>query len=474
MPCVARPDRPAIPDKVTDLNGAAYPAACFEDSSQHFFILGDWGGMCGWSEDNDCNSPNRLLPPDHGGDPWSPMPNGATIGEPWPMKNGRAAHGNFVDGIDDSAQQKVRDAMVEVAKTAKPEFVISVGDNFYPGGVIEHCEGLSSSIDFDTIPQQFNTTFEMIYDSPELEGKEWMSVLGNHDYGGTCMQMGWPQQIWYTWNTQATRWVMPAQYYSRQMFFDDVVVDMFFLDSNIGDAGTTDQDHHLCTTTGNTGDGYHCAGFLGDGSGSCAGTNFTGDSSGRTPPGSGWQPMQNCHNIFQDLWDEQMAWLDRELAASTADWQMIVTHFPPYHEPVSTDIKPLALKHGVDLIMTGHSHLQMVRYKEKYIETDFGPVAWVVSGGGGGITSEGPPDFNRHHDDETGQDITVPTGHDDQYGFMDVTVTKDLLTITAYSYLPNIGDEPIVRTTTPVTKNEPNPHYHSTTTPATKVENLQI
>lgn len=265
------------------------------------------------------------------------------------------------------------------------------------------------------------------------------------------MQMGWLQQIWYTWNTQADRWVMPAQYYSRQLFFDDITVDMFFLDSNIGDAGTTDRDHHLCTEIGNVDadqtHGYHCAGFLGDGSGSCPGTEFTGvpDS---TPPGSGWEPRANCANIFQDLWDEQMAWLDRELEKSTADWQMLVTHFPPYHHPVKDDIKPLADKHGVDLIMTGHSHLQMVRYKEEYIDTDFGDVAWVVSGGGGGITSEGPPSVDYQNEGK-------PTGHDDQYGFMDVTLTKDTFTITAYSFLPAIGDDPIVRSTTVVSKNVP-------------------
>lgn len=461
MPCVAKPDRPAIPGRVTDLNGEAYPAACFEnrEDDYHFFIVGDWGGMCGWSADNDCNGPNRLLPPNQGGEPWSPMPEGATIGEPWPMKNGRANHGNFIDGIDDSAQQKVRDAMVKVAKTSKPEFVISVGDNFYPGGVIEHCEGLSAGYDFDTVPQQFNTTFEMIYTSPELDDKEWMSVLGNHDYGGTCMQMGWPQQIWYTWNTQKTRWVMPAQYYSRQMFFDDITVDMFFLDSNIGDAGTTDQDHHLCTSRGNTGDGYHCGGFLApDYSGSCAGTEFSGNTSGQ------WQPNAQCHDVFKALWEEQLTWLDQKLAASTADWQMIVTHFPPYHEPISQDLNPLAEKHGVDLIMTGHSHLQMVRYKEAYITTDLGDVAWVVSGGGGGITSEGPPSVDNQADHEEWP-RGKPTGHDDQYGFMDITLTKDTFTITAYSYLPELDDEPIVRTTTVVNKNVPT--YQ-------KVQNLQV
>merc|ERR1712139_507665 len=112
-------------------------------------------------------------------------------------------------------------------------------------------------------------------------------------------------------------------------------------------------------------------------------------------------------------------------------------------------------KHGVDFIMTGHSHLQMVRYKEAYIDTDLGDVAWVVSGGGGGITSEGPPTVDHQADHELWP-RGKPTGNDDQYGFMDITVTKDTFTITAYSYLPEIGDEPIVRgTPTVVTKNEP-------------------
>jgi len=261
------------------------------------------------------------------------------------------------------------------------------------------------------------------------------------------MQMGWPQQIWYTWNTQSKRWVMPAQYYSRQMSFDDITVDIFFLDSNAGDSGTSDREHDLCTKEGNTGDGYHCAGFLGEGMGSCPGTDFSGDSTGTTPAGTGWDPKENCQDIFQALWDEQLVWLDKELEASTADWQFIVTHFPPYDPPVQDDIKPLAEKHGVDLLMTGHSHLQMVRYKEPYINTDFGDTAWVVSGGGGGITSAGPPTVDH-------QNNNIPNGLDDQYGFMDVTLTKDTFTITAYSYLP-LNGQLVVRTTTEVTKNEP-------------------
>merc|ERR1711874_320411 len=56
--------------------------------------------------------------------------------------------------------------------------------------------------------------------------------------------------------------------------------------------------------------------------------------------------------------------------------------------------------------------------KEGY--TDFlDPTAWVVSGGGGGVTSEHVPKAD---------------GTDDQYGFMDMTLSKESLKIEAISH----------------------------------------
>merc|ERR1712113_57252 len=52
--------------------------------------------------------------------------------------------------------------------------------------------------------------------------------------------------------------------------------------------------------------------------------------------------------------------------------------------------------------------------------TDFlDPTAWVVSGGGGGVTSEHVPDAG---------------GNDDQYGFMDLTLAQDKLIVDAISH----------------------------------------
>lgn len=402
-----------MPAQVGDLNGVAYPQACYGlKDENHFFVIGDWGGMCGWGGDNHCGMPGSLA------------------SAPYPMVNGRA-HSQFVEGVDNVAQQEVAAAMGRVAAQTPPEFVITVGDHFYPGGVAEHCNGLSSSVDQTVIPSQFQSTFEDIYTSPDMEGKEWMGVLGNHDYGGTCVNMGWPQQVWYTWNQVSKRWVLPAQYYSRNIRFaknpetgafseEDFTIDIFFLDSNHADVGTHDKDHDMCASEGNSGDGYYCAGFLGEeGSdyGQCAGTNLWGDA-------------DSCNNEFQSMWRAQMAWLEDGLNKSTADWQMIVTHFPVNYPTVATLLTPLIEKYGVDLVMCGHSHLQMVKYQEAFAGFDIGDTAWVISGGGGGITSEGSPSED---------------GHDDQYGFMDMVLTKDQLSINPYSWGETTDGSPILR-----------------------------
>lgn len=333
----------------------------------------------------------------------------------------------FVPGIDDEAQQRVAAAMDTIASQTPPEFVVSVGDHFYPGGVAEHCNGDGSTYDFTEIPHQFKTTFEDIYNSSHMEDKEWMGVLGNHDYGGVCVNMGWPQQIYYTWNLVSKRWVLPAQYYYRNLRFskggtddwdeEDFTIDMFFLDSNHADSGTRDEHHDMCARKGNTDNNFYCAGFLGDdNAGNCAGTPDL------------WTSEEVCNGYFQQMWRDQLVWLDELLERSTADWQMIVTHFPPSYHTLR-ELTPLVEKHGIDLIMAGHSHLQMVWYQQTYIDYDIGDTAWVISGGGGGVSSEGAPtvDWQKPGNDKA-------TGYDDQYGFIDMAVTKDHLSIRPYSW----------------------------------------
>jgi hypothetical protein len=60
---------------------------------------------------------------------------------------------------------------------------------------------------------------------------------------------------------------------------------------------------------------------------------------------------------------EQKAWLEKDLAESSAPWTVVFFHHPPYSsgEHGSTalmqkEFVPLFEKHGVDLVLTGHDH----------------------------------------------------------------------------------------------------------------------
>ena len=109
----------------------------------------------------------------------------------------------------DYHQQFVADRMEEASKTLDAEFVIALGDNFYPNGV--------ASID----DSNWMASFENIYKGYHLE-IPWHVVLGNHDYRGN------PQaQIDYTNKSQ--RWHMPSRYYDYDFEDEDTGLNVNFL-----------------------------------------------------------------------------------------------------------------------------------------------------------------------------------------------------------------------------------------------------
>ncbi len=116
-------------------------------------------------------------------------------------------------GAGGKLQRQVADAMLTKAKLVSPQFVLTVGDNFYPRGV--------RSAD-DT---QFKTKFEDVYVGKELE-IPWYVALGNHDYG-----LNPDAQVEY--GKKNTRWNMPARYYTfTKNITPDVSIDFFVLDTD--------------------------------------------------------------------------------------------------------------------------------------------------------------------------------------------------------------------------------------------------
>lgn len=113
----------------------------------------------------------------------------------------------------DYHQQDVADRMEEAAKTLDAEFVISLGDHFYPDGV--------ASID----DPNWMFSFEKIYKGYHLN-VPWYAVLGNHGYRGSAQA-----QVDYT--NKSRRWTMPARYFDYEFYDDDtdLKVNFLFLDT---------------------------------------------------------------------------------------------------------------------------------------------------------------------------------------------------------------------------------------------------
>jgi len=352
---------------VTDRNGWRMPTVCYHDRPEHHvFVIGDWGGR------------QSALGA-------APFPADRTV---FPSHARQ-----FVGGIDNAAQQRVASEMQKRAKWAFPEYILNVGDNFYWGGINSHCGAptfqpaynadCDDPYNYCAQPgDQWKAIFLDVYGSLAT-GLQWLGVLGNHDYGGFMFTKGWDHAIARTYEKSAKgMWMTPAQYWSVTMDYENFTVDYYFMDTNHNDAHDPNQDgaHNICS----------------------AAHNKPGASCGASGPKS----VGDCPNWFYSLWGAQKAWIEGELQRSTADWQIIVTHFPPDWETGYWQY--LCNKYGIDLMLTGHRHMQELHHWE--IQNAIKPTPWVVTGGGGGVTSEHPPNW---------------AGTDDQYGFVDLTLSKN-------------------------------------------------
>lgn len=91
---------------------------------------------------------------------------------------------------------------------------------------------------------------------------------------------------------------------------------------------------------------------------------------------------------------EQLAWLDEELGESTALWKIAVMHHAPYSSSAKRGsnlelraaVEPLFIKHGVQLVLTGHDHT----YERT---TPQNGVTYVVTGAGAKLSDVGRSDF---------------------------------------------------------------------------------
>ncbi|SFJ60673.1 purple acid phosphatase family protein [Myroides guanonis] len=111
-------------------------------------------------------------------------------------------------------QKEVAHAMGEVGELFGVDFIVSVGDNFYPNGV-------QSTEDY-----HWQASYESIYTHPTLF-EDWYVILGNHDYRGSV-------QAQLDYSKKSRRWHMPSPYYSKVWELEEGGKAQFlFIDTNV-------------------------------------------------------------------------------------------------------------------------------------------------------------------------------------------------------------------------------------------------
>ncbi|CAJ1431891.1 unnamed protein product [Effrenium voratum] len=376
----------APPSTVQQYNGVTWPTMKVGHKQEyHMFAIGDWGSLVG-------TNPGRMI-----------QYAGGHLGGPHTMARWRGACNtdtmmdcmagkecpdtcHFDADVDPKAQVRVADALKKRAPSSKPDVILNVGDNFYWGGVNTNCGTPMDKI-HPVTAHQFTEIFERVYHGPGIDGVPWLSVLGNHDYGGFQFNKGWDQQIAYTW--ASNRWVMPGQYFMQRVEYPEFSVEMYMLDTNMMDSHPkhADPKHNICGEMNNP-PGASCS--------------ATG----------GPKDLDDCFKFMWDVWRAEQKWVEEKLEKSTADWQMVVTHFQCGHQ--AEWYKKLHKKLGLDLLVTGHTHTQAIFDKWKVLDG----LTCFITGGGGGITSENPPEVPRST----------------AYGFFDLTLSKDEIKLESVNF----------------------------------------
>lgn len=157
---------------------------------------------------------------------------------------------------------------------------------------------------------KWNALFETMYTGPHLRPLPWYAALGNHDYGGA-------PQAQVDYSAKSDRWRMPARYYKiseAQLGLPDT--ELFVLDTN-----------------------------------PLVAENYDGDG-------------EMAKNVRTQDAQAQLAWLERELAASQAKYKLVAGHHPIHSggslhgdtPDLIRTLKPVLRRYGVMAYLAGHDH----------------------------------------------------------------------------------------------------------------------
>ena len=112
---------------------------------------------------------------------------------------------------------------------------------------------------------------------------------------------------------------------------------------------------------------------------------------------------------------EQLTWLEKELAASGSDWKIAFFHHPLYSsgerhgsdEKLREQLEPLFVKHGMEVVFTGHEHFYERLKPQKNIH-------YIISGAAAKL-----------HRGNLGDSGLTAKGYDQGYTFVIVEIAGD-------------------------------------------------
>ncbi|CAI5999607.1 unnamed protein product [Closterium sp. NIES-64] len=226
-------------------------------------------------------------------------------------------------------QSLIAQQMGAVGQQMAPQFVVSVGDNFYD-------EGLT-----DVNDDEFARSFTNIYTHRTLQ-VPWYAVLGNHDYYGNVLAQLHPALA-----NRDPRWVCRRSMALSLPLCPSASVDCVDL-----------VDLFLYDTTPLVPAYRHKKGRRVD-----------------------WRGLNSANWTLQEA--AQLQELEGWLGNSRARWKVVVGHHPVFsyghhgdQQEMIDRVKPLLERYGVDAYLNGHDH------DMQHVKRDDSPVHYFTVGGG--------------------------------------------------------------------------------------------
>lgn len=314
---------------------------------------------------------------------------------------------------DYHAQVTIATLMSQSAAQLKPRVILGHGDNVYWNGV-----GPGDAT------ARMATTFDDVYNQASLKGIPWINVAGNHDIGGSMYLCGPGDNQFVPCKSTAellqgldnhfdlmaeykspdnNRWIMKSHYYKESVTQNGVSVDIFNIDTNYADSHAAHQVCCQCYGYSQGSTTFECNNVQ-KGDAFCAGGNIG--------------MYEACMAHIKEWWDDSIVSIKRDLAASTATWKVINTHYSPHFHMGEDKMKTWYLickQYGVHIWFNGHTHgfnHDISKWNTHFFE----------NGGGGGIQSE--TSGNRPEQAAAFVD-TQWIGAGAPYGFFELTFSED-------------------------------------------------